>query len=88
MEQVDREAMAAPYDLLRGRKTYEIFASHFSNPDTDFTGNLLHEAKKYVVTSTLDQPAWNNSEAVIGDVATEIAKLKKQDGPLLQVHGS
>lgn len=89
MEQVGREAMAEPYDLLLGRTTYEIFASSFAS-----TGNgnpaaqKLNNAKKYVVTSTLKELQWQNSERITGDVATEISSLKEQDGPLVQVHGS
>ncbi len=89
MEQVGREAMAEPYDLLLGRITYEIFASSFANPAIDNpTAEKLNNAKKYVVTSTLKRLQWQNSEQVTGDIAAEISRLKEQDGPLLQVHGS
>jgi len=90
MEQVGREAMAEPYDLLLGRTTYEIFASNFAN---SISGNnpiaeKLNNARKYVVTSTLKQLQWQNSVQVIGDIAEEVSRLKEQNGPLLQVHGS
>jgi dihydrofolate reductase len=89
MEQVGKEAMAEPYDLLLGRKTYEIFASSFADAASDNpVADKLNNAKKYVVTSTLDKLQWQNSEPVTGNVAAEILKLKEQDGPLLQVHGS
>ncbi len=89
MEQVGREAMAEPYDLLLGRTTYEIFASSFANSASDNPiAEKLNNAKKYVVTSTLKQLHWQNSEQVTGDIAAEISRLKEQDGPLLQVHGS
>ena len=89
MMQVMQEAMAEPYDLLLGRKTYEIFASHFQNAGVDNpVANKLNNATKYVVTSTLSSLDWNNSQRIAGDIATEVAKLKKQDGPLLQIHGS
>ncbi len=89
MEQVGREAMAEPYDLLLGRTTYEIFASSFANSASDNpTAEKLNKARKYVVTSTLKQLKWQNSEQVTGDIAAEISRLKEQDGPLLQVHGS
>jgi len=89
MEQVGREAMAEPYDLLLGRVTYEIFASAFANSTSENpTAEKLNNARKYVVTSTLKQFQWQNSEQVTGDIAAEISRLKKQDGPLLQVHGS
>ncbi len=89
MAQVGAEAMAAPYDLLLGRKTYEIFAAHFTTTgDDDAASRLLNQATKYVVTNTLTELRWRNSIAVTGDLATEIARLKSQDRPLLQVHGS
>ncbi|TQV83805.1 dihydrofolate reductase family protein [Denitrobaculum tricleocarpae] len=85
MEQVGKFAMAEPYDLLLGRKTYELFAPHFSGAgDT----NPMNSARKYVATSTLSQLDWNNSVALSGDVAQDVKALKSQDGPLLQVHGS
>lgn len=88
MAQVRREAMAAPYDMLFGRKTYELFAGHWPNADRDQTADMMNAAKKYVVSTTLNDLSWNNSELLTGDIPGEIAKLKAQDGPLLQVHGS
>jgi len=89
MEQVGREAMAAPYDLLLGRTTYDIFASSFaSSTNDDPIVKMLNHAKKYVVTSNLEGLAWQNTEPVSGDIAAEVSRLKEQDGPLIQVHGS
>lgn len=89
MELVQREAMVQPYDLLLGRKTYNIFASHFPNAGPDNpVATMINNAKKYVASSTLSQLEWNNSEVITGDVASEVARLKQLDGPLLQVHGS
>lgn len=89
MKQVKEEAMAEPYDLLLGRKTYEIFKPHFSKiSDKDGDANLLNEATKYVATNSLKDLDWNNSIPITGDAAAGVAQLKAQDGPLLQVHGS
>lgn len=89
MTQVQREAMAAPYDILFGRKTYEIFASHWPNVDQDDpTARMMNKAVKYVATHTLDGAEWENTALLTGDVAAQIARLKQEDGPLLQVHGS
>ena len=89
MEQVGREAMAEPYDLLLGRATYESFTASFANSTGDNpTAEKLNNARKYVVTSTLKQLQWQNSEQVSGDIAAEVSRLKEQGGPLLQVHGS
>ncbi|MTI31390.1 dihydrofolate reductase family protein [Xanthovirga aplysinae] len=88
MAQVREEAMAEPYDLLLGRKTYELFAPHFSNLKVESEGNLLNDATKYVATNTLKKLDWQNSFPIRGDIAKQVAGLKSQDGPLLQVHGS
>ena len=89
MEQVGREAMAEPYDLLLGKTTYELFASSFSNAGNDNPiAEKLNNAKKYVVTSSLKELQWKNSQKISGDIPAEISRLKEQDGPLLQVHGS
>jgi len=89
MAQVGREAIAEPYDLLLGRTTYEIFASSFANAASDNpVADKLNRAKKFVVTSTLKDLLWQNSERITGDIAAQVSRLKDQDGPLLQVHGS
>lgn len=88
MEQVMREAMATPYDLLLGRKTYEIFAAHFPSTGNNALTNKLNNATKFVATSTLNKLEWKNSVPITGDIPTEISQLKDQDGPLIQVHGS
>ena len=89
MAQVGREAMAEPYDLLLGRTTYEIFASSFASSDSNNpTAEKLNNAKKFVVTATLKDLQWQNSERITGDIVAEVSRLKEQDGPLLQVHGS
>lgn len=74
-------------DLLLGRKTYEIFAAYWPH-STEPGADILNNAKKYVVSRTLNTVNWANSVLVKGDVAAEITKLKGMDGPELQVHGS
>ena len=88
MAQVFEEAMAAPYDLLLGRKTYQSFAGHWPNIANNPVADRLNKATKFVVTSTLSNLEWQNSLPITGDIASEVARLKDQDGPLLQVHGS
>jgi len=88
MVQVMEEAMAAPYDLLLGRKTYESFAAYWPNAGDNPVANKLNNATKYVATSTLGKLEWKNSMPITGDIAAEVSRLKDQDGPLLQVHGS
>jgi dihydrofolate reductase len=75
------------FGLVLGRKTYEIFAAHW--PYSDEPGaDLLNSAPKYVASTTLDSVDWANSQLLEGDVPTAVARLKEEDGPELQVHGS
>ncbi len=85
MAQVGRTAMAETYDLLLGRRTYEIFQGAFGSEDAN---SPLSSSKKFVATSSTEKLKWNNSFRVSGDLPVEIAKLKSNKGPLLQVHGS
>jgi dihydrofolate reductase len=75
--------MGQPFDLLLGRKTYEIFASYWPHRDSPF-----NEAKKYVVSNEQINTDWEETIQIKGDVVAEIENLKQQDGPMLQVHGS
>lgn len=77
-----------PFELLLGRKTYDIFASYWPQHTEGFVGEPFDDCKKYVVSHTdIDLP-WRNSELITGDVVAEIKRLKASDGPVLQVHGS
>lgn len=88
MGRVMGESMATPFDLLLGRRTYEIFAAHWPYAGDSPTSNALNQATKYVASNTLKKLDWQNSRLVSGDVAAEIAQLKRQPGPPLQVLGS
>lgn len=83
------EQMAEPFDLLLGRKTYEIFAAYwpYAKSDDPIAGKL-NRAKKYVASKTLQKLDWSNSSLIKGGIVPEIKRLKQQDGPELQVHGS
>jgi dihydrofolate reductase len=80
------EQMSRPFDLLLGRKTFEIFASYWPQHEDEWPG--INKATKYVVSNTLTKHEWRNSAFLKGDVVAEIKKLKQQDGPEIQVHGS
>jgi dihydrofolate reductase len=83
------EQMKWPFDLLLGRKTYEIFAAYWPRAGAETPGGKeLNDAKKHVVSKTLKKLDWANSVLVSGNVVEEIRKLKEQSGPELQVHGS
>lgn len=85
--QVMAKQMGVPFDLLLGRKTYEIFADYWPHHDNE-VGKPLNKAKKYVASRTLKNLEWNNSELLKNDIVEEIKKLKGQEGPELHVHGS
>jgi len=82
------EIMAKPFELLLGRRTYEIFAAHWPYIKNDPTADKFNATKKYVVSRTLNKLGWNNSFLIKNNVVQEIVMLKKQDGPELQVPGS
>jgi dihydrofolate reductase len=73
--------------LLLGRVTFEGFAEAWPSREGEFA-DKFNTMPKYVVSSTLGEPEWNNSTVLRGDVAEEVAKLKQQiDGDIV-VHGS
>ena len=82
------ESIATPFDLLLGRRTYEIFAAHWTHVTDEPMADALNRATKYVVSTTLEQAEWRNSTLIRGDVPEQIRRLKEQDGPEIQVHGS
>ncbi len=87
--QILDESLGASFDLLLGRKTYDIFAAHWPRVgDDDPVGAKFNAVTKYVVTSSPDTLAWRNSVALGEDVAAEVARLKQQDGPDLLLQGS
>ena len=89
MGEVMTAAFSEPFDLLVGRKTYEIFAAHWPHVDTDEpVANVLNTTRKYVASRTLETVDWNNSTLLEGDVAAAVAALKAQDGPQIMVQGS
>jgi dihydrofolate reductase len=88
MGQVMGDAMSTPFDLVLGRKTYEIFAAHWPYATDDPVAKSLNDATKYVASRTLRSLDWSNSVLIEGDVSEGIATLKQQEGPELQVHGS
>jgi dihydrofolate reductase len=80
--------MTPPFDLLLGRKTYDIFASYWPKQENSEIGAVFDQATKYVVSNNTVATDWEKTVQIKGDVVAEIQKLKQQDGPMLQVHGS
>jgi len=83
------EQMTPPFDLLLGKRTYDIFAAHWpKQPDTDPTATVINNAHKYVVSKDAADLSWRGATLITGDVVTALRKLKAEEGPVLQVHGS
>ncbi len=80
------EQMSKHSALLLGRKTFEIFASYWPQHEDEWPG--INQVTKYVASNTLTKHNWSHSVFLRGNVADEIKKIKQQNGPDLQVHGS
>jgi len=74
--------------LLLGRKTWEIWLPYWPNHDDNPFGHRINILPKYVPSSTLKDPTWQNTHVLSGDVEAKIRELKAQPGNELQVHGS
>ncbi|MCV7423824.1 dihydrofolate reductase [Mycobacterium yunnanensis] len=86
--QVMGKTMGVPFDLVLGRRTYDIFAAHWPRVSDDEGGKPLNEATKYVASRHRPALDWQNSVLLDDDVPAAVAALKATDGPELQVHGS
>lgn len=79
-----------PFDLLLGRKTYEIFAAHWpyaENGPDDFIARKFNSITKYVATRKGLDLTWKGSVS-LGDAASDVARLKQEEGPSLLTQGS
>jgi dihydrofolate reductase len=89
MGQVMAENFSTPFDLLLGRKTYDIFAAHWPYAGDDPVAQAFGACTKYVATRSPSRSFdWRNTVALRGDVAAEVARLKAGDGPKLLIQGS
>ena len=86
-EMMGRMAGSAPYELLLGRGTYEIFAAHWPYDEGPIADHL-NGTRKHVASTTLKAVDWSNSTLIEGDVPDYVRALKAEDGPEIQVHGS
>ncbi len=92
------EGFSQPFDLLLGRKTYDIFAAHWPYVETDSKAasdelnvqiaTMFNKLTKYVATHRPETLTWQNSQALGNDVVAAVRKLKKGDGPQLLTQGS
>jgi dihydrofolate reductase len=93
------ETFAAPFDLLLGRKTYDIFAAHWPYIEVDpeksafdklnaDVARTFNAAIKYVATRSPQTLAWQNSELLGSDIVATLKELKVKPGPMLLIQGS
>jgi dihydrofolate reductase len=87
MGQLIGKYMAQPFDLLLGRRTYEIFAAYWPTGKGE-AADQLNKARKHVASRTLKKLDWQNSTLIQGDVPAYVRELKAKEGPEIQVHGS
>jgi dihydrofolate reductase len=73
--------------LLLGRRTYQGFAEAWPSRTGEFA-DKFNNMPKFVVSSTLEEPEWNNSTVIKGDLASEVSKLKQEPGGDILVNGS
>jgi dihydrofolate reductase len=81
-----RRQMNMPFDLLLGRKTFEIWAPFWPHHADVWPG--VNSATKYVASNTMTSHEWQPSVFLSGDIAEKVSKLKQQPGPDLHVYGS
>jgi dihydrofolate reductase len=84
--QIMAEQTRGPFDLLLGRKTYDVFAAYWPQHGDQLPAFIT--ATKYVASRKNPQLTWEPSVLLRGDVAAAVRDLKSKDGPDLQVHGS
>jgi dihydrofolate reductase len=88
-DKITDRIQAAPFDLLFGRCTYDIFAAFWPLHENEpHWGKPYSKAKKYVVSHKPIKLSWKNSQLIAGDIVAEIKKLKNTTGPDLWVWGS
>jgi dihydrofolate reductase len=86
-EQFKLDEVMASETLLLGRVTYEVFAEAWPSRTGDFA-DKFNGMRKVVVSSTIEDPSWNNTTVIRDNVADEVAKLKQEDGGDILVNGS
>ncbi len=86
--EVMNKQMNHPFDLLLGLKTYQIWENYWPKNKEGVIGEAFEKATKYVAAFEKPALSWENSVWLEGDVVEAVKKLKVEDGPELQVHGS
>ena len=88
MREFMTQTMSAPFDLLLGRRTYDIFVTYWPDAPEEAGSKPLNDATKFVASRGRPTLDWKESVLIEGDAAEGVAALKRTDGPELQVHGS
>ncbi|MBP8002286.1 MAG: dihydrofolate reductase family protein [Chloroflexi bacterium] len=81
-----RKQMNMPFDLLLGRKTFDIWDPYWPQHNDAWPG--ANKATKYIASNTLTSGEWQPSVFLSGDIAAKVAQIKQQPGPDLHVWGS
>lgn len=88
LTEVMADATSKPFAMVLGRKTYDILAAYWPTAPEEAGAKALNDATKYVASRGRPTLEWSNSVLLEGDAADALGKLKQEDGPELQVHGS
>ena len=88
MREFMTQTMSVPFDLLLGRRTYDIFVTYWPDAPEEAGSKPLNDATKFVASRGRPTLDWKESVLIEGDAAEGVAALKRTDGPELQVHGS
>jgi dihydrofolate reductase len=80
--------ISGEYDLLLGRRTYDIFAAYWPNNRDNPIGEKFQRINKYVLTHSDEPLRWENSHRLSGDTAAAVSELKKSAGRDLLIQGS
>ena len=80
---------AASDALLLGRRTYEVFAASWPQRGSEVpNADWMNNTRKYVASTTLESPEWQNTTVLEGDVGEAVARLKREDGETITLNGS
>lgn len=72
--------------LLMGRNTYDVYAATWPARDGEYADGI-NAMRKYVVSTTLTEPTWQNTTVLRGDLLEQVRKLKEEDGAAILMHG-
>ena len=80
---------AASDALLLGRRTYEVFAASWPQRGSEVANaDWMNNTPKYVASTTVESPEWENTTVLEGDVREAVSRLKQEDGETMTLNGS